>query len=150
MSFDSGLLPEQPLLSQSRPDVKLRFRDQLESDKQKSLFFFSMVSFGFALAVVSVALGFMYGDYYGRQHAQFENPKLRDYYSSQCLTFINTHLKKTIRGFDKITDRQDENRKLDEIRSMVSNLQIDIGSLSAPAPKRNPGKDGKKKVAAAR
>lgn len=139
-SFDSGLIPKKPL----------RFRDQLESDKQKSLFFFSTVAFGFALAVVSIIGGFIYGDYYGRQHAQYDNPKLREHYSSQCFNFINTQLKKTIRGVDKIASREEQNQKLDEIRIMINSLQLDIGSLTTPKRNGKEGRDAKKKVAASR
>lgn len=139
-SFDSGLLPKKPL----------RFRDQLESDKQKSLFFFSTVAFGFALAVVSVIGGFIYGDYYGRQHATYDNPKLREHYSSQCFNFINTQLKKTIRGVDKLASREEQNQKLDEIRIMLNSLQLDIGSLTTPKRNGKEGRDVKKKVAASR
>ena len=146
MSFDSGYLPKKPL----------RFRDQLESDKQQSLFFFSVVAFGFALAVLSVIGGFIYGDYYGRQHAQYDNPRLREYYSGQCFNFINNNLKKTMKvGIDKIANHQEQNQKLEEIRGMISSLQYDLGNRAPPptqtklVPARS-GRDGKKKVAATR
>ena len=53
--------------------------------KRRSLggrFFLFLLGMSFGLA--ALLGGFMYGDYYGRQHAQFDNPVLREHYAGQC------------------------------------------------------------------
>ena len=56
-----------------------RFAEQ----KQRSFFFFSTLALAMTVGIFGVLGGFVYGDYYGRKHAQFDNNELRQHYRDQ-------------------------------------------------------------------
>lgn len=79
----------------------------------------------------------MYGDSYGRKHAQYDNPTLREYYAGQCYAFWENQFKKTVRvTLDQPRSNREETQRLDEIRMMLQDLQHTVSDLSVPRPKK--------------
>jgi hypothetical protein len=124
----------------------LRFRDRAPDAHEQRLIVFTLYLFGFVIALAGLVGGFIYGDYYGRKHAQYDNPSLREYYSGQCYAYWENQFKKTVRAsLEKPSDAQLQSVRLEEIRSMIQDLQhnvADMATQKAPAPAR-------KKVASA-
>ncbi len=124
----------------------LRFRDRMPEAHEQRLIVFTLYLLGFVIALVGLVGGFIYGDYYGRKHAQYDNPALREYYSGQCYAYWENQFKKTVRAsMEKPTDAQIQSVRLEEIRSMIQDLQLNVADMAtqkAPAPAR-------KKVASA-
>lgn len=128
---------------------------RIEDQKQKSFFFFSTLALSMTVGIFGILGGFIYGDYYGRKHAQFDNNELRQHYAGQCYSYIETTLKKSIKtSLEKSSSKHDQNEKLDQIKSMMIDLKLDVEHLSGGEPSRPKGKgkgkpDNKKKVASA-
>lgn len=124
--------------------------------RQQSFFFFSTIALAMAIALIGVAGGFIYGDYYGRKHAQYENPELRQHYAGQCYSFIDSQLKKTIKSsFEKQGKVREQNERLEDIRNLLINLRMDVSGvgLNKKQPKpaeRDKDLSNKKKVASTR
>ena len=128
---------------------------RIEDQKQKSFFFFSTVALSMTIGIFGVLGGFVYGDYYGRKHAQFDNNDLRQHYAGQCYSYMESTLQKTIKAsLDKSSGKRDQIKRLDDIKSMMVNLQMDVAHLSGgERPKQKKVKydhSNKKKVASAR
>lgn len=114
--------------SELRP-VPLRYRPTAE--KKSALAFFSLFVFGFLIAVLGLFAGFMYGDAYGRKHAQYDNPVLREYYAGQCYAYWETQFKKTVRqALTKIGPQAEHTARLDEMRMMLMDMQHNISELA--------------------
>ncbi len=124
--------------------------DELEAkngDKQQSFFFFATIALAATISIFGIAGGFIYGDYYGRKHAQFDNSELRKHYAAECYSYVDTQLKKTIKSsFDKQSKQRDQVERLEDIRSLLINLQMNSSANQTKKPKDR-DKDGKKKVA---
>lgn len=120
----------------------------VSNDKQQSFFFFATLALASAISIIGVAGGFVYGDYYGRKHAQFENPELRKYYAGECYSYIDSELKKTIKAsVEKSSTKRDEVERLDDIRGLIISLQMDVNELALNASKKPLKDSAKKKVA---
>ncbi len=134
---------------------------RLEDQKQKSFFFFSTIAFSMTIGIFEILGGFVYGDYYGRKHAQFDNTELRQHYAGQCYAYIETTLKKSIKtSLEKTSGKKEQIEKLDELKAMLQNLQLDVDGMNGLSPKtkdrpKNKNRDKqdinttKKKVASA-
>jgi hypothetical protein len=130
-SFEDELIPEA--------------EDTLTSSQQRdSLRFFAWLSFGLSLAIFSLIAGFVYGDRYGRQHAQFDNPQLRDHYAGQCYAYWENQFKQTVRvALERPSARTlEQTQKLNEMRSILADMQVSLDSLA----QQKEGK-GRRKVA---
>lgn len=131
---------------------------RIDEQKQKSFFFFSTIALSMTIGIFGVLSGFVYGDYYGRKHAQFDNQDLRQHYAGQCYSYMESTLKKTIKtSLEKSSGKHDQIQRLDDIKSMMINLQMDVEHLSGgeARKKKMPVKEknlnsNKKKVASAR
>ncbi len=107
----------------------LRYRP--EPKKSQSLLFFSLFTAAFLIAVASMLAGFMYGDSYGRKHAQYDNPVLREYYAGQCYAYWETQFKKTVRQtLAKIGPTSEQTARLDEMRMMIVDMQQNLNELA--------------------
>ena len=69
----------------------LRFRSLPPPDTRQAYMFYALFLAGLLIALGGVVGGFMYGDAYGRKHAQYDNPQLREYYSGQCYAYWENH-----------------------------------------------------------
>ena len=118
----------------------LRFRDRAPTPQEQRLIVFSLYLLGFIIALTGLVGGFIYGDYYGRKHAQFDNPTLREYYSGQCYAYWENQFRKTVRSsLDKTNDTAVQNARLEEIRAMLQDLQHDVTDMAtqkAPAARK--------------
>ncbi len=125
--------------SVSHAEVLLR-----EQQKRDSLRFFAWFAFGLCLAVFGLITGFMYGDSYGREHAQFDNAQLRDHYAGQCYAYWENQFKQTVRiALDKPSARTlEQTQKLNEMRSILVDMQQSLDDLTMQRESKN-----KKKVA---
>ncbi len=104
---------------------------RIEEQKQKSFFFFATIALSMTIGIFGILGGFVYGDYYGRKHAQFDNNELRNHYAGQCYSYIDSTLKKTIKtSLDKTSGKHDQIERLDTIKSMLVNLQLDMEVVS--------------------
>lgn len=131
-----------PKVLNSSETSALRFRDRAPNAHEQRLIVFTLYLFGFVIALVGLVGGFIYGDYYGRKHAQYDNPSLREYYSGQCYAYWENQFKKTVRSsLEKPNDAQLQNVRLEEIRSMIQDLQHDVADMAA--------QKGRKKMASA-
>lgn len=123
----------------------------LTESKHRSFFFFTTIALAALISILGIAGGFIYGDYYGRKHAQLENPELRKYYAGQCYSFMDNQLKKTLKNaFDKQAKGGEQLARLDEIRGMIQSLQMDLASIGGAGKKtKSKGREIglKKKVA---
>ncbi|MBC7660016.1 MAG: hypothetical protein H7249_09935 [Chitinophagaceae bacterium] len=117
--------------------------------KQQSFFFFATVALAATISILGIAGGFVYGDYYGRRHAQYENPELRQYYAGQCYSYIDNQLKKTIKSaFEKNGNKKEQTERLDDIRNLIINLQMDVGGIGQTKRPNPPSRETpRKKVA---
>jgi hypothetical protein len=114
----------------SRPN-SLRFRKLAPNPREQQLIVSTLFLFGFVIALTGLIGGFIYGDYYGRKHAQYDNPSLREYYAGQCYSFWENQFKKTVRSsLEKSGNSSLQNDRLEEIRSMIQDLQHDIADQS--------------------
>ncbi|WP_141733601.1 hypothetical protein [Oligoflexus tunisiensis] len=120
--------------------TSLRFRDRAPDAHEQRLIVFTLYLMGFVIGLFGLVGGFIYGDYYGRKHAQYDNPALREYYSGQCYAYWENQFKKTVRTtLEKPNDAQLQNVRLEEIRSMIQDLQhnvADMATQKAPARKK--------------
>ena len=115
------------------------------SDKQQSFFFFATIALAAVITIFGIAGGFIYGDYYGRKHAQYENPELRKYYAGECYAYIDNQLKKTIKtSIDKQSNKREQTERLEDIRNLIINLQMDMSGMGKASKK--PKENNKKKV----
>ncbi len=109
----------------------LRFRNLAPNPREQQLIVYTLFLFGFVIALTGLIGGFIYGDYYGRKHAQYDNPSLREYYAGQCYSFWENQFKKTVRSsLEKPANSSLQNDRLEEIRSMIQDLQHDIADQS--------------------
>ncbi len=116
-----------------------------KSDKQQSIFFFSTLALALSISLISVAAGFIYGDYYGRKHAQYDSNELRKHYAGECYAYMDTQLKKSIKtSLDKQSRAKDQVERLDDIKATLVNIQMDLAGTPHPAHKTK-AKDTKKK-----
>lgn len=124
---------------------------RIEEQKQKSLFFFSTLALSLTIGIFGILGGFIYGDYYGRKHAQFDNDELRKHYAGQCYAYIDSTLKKTIKSsLDKTSGKRDQIERLDEIKTMLINMQLDLEHVSGGQNRKKNEREpatAKKKVA---
>ncbi|HYX35892.1 MAG TPA: hypothetical protein VE954_22560 [Oligoflexus sp.] len=131
---------EFPKVLSSSETPSLRFRDRAPDAHEQRLIVFTLYLLGFVIALVGLVGGFIYGDYYGRKHAQFDNPTLREYYSGQCYAYWENQFKKTVRtSLEKPADAQIQSVRLEEIRSMIQDLQHDVADMAtqkAPVRKK--------------
>lgn len=131
---------------------------RFEEQKQKSFFFFSTLALSMTIGIFGILGGFIYGDYYGRKHAQFDNDELRQHYAGQCYSYIESTLKKSIKSsLDKASGKHEQLERLDQIKAMMRNLQLDVEHLASGETRRLKDKekekakiDNKKKVASTR
>ncbi len=123
--------------------------DQSE-DKQRSFFFFATIALAAVISIFGIAGGFIYGDYYGRKHAQYENPELRKYYAGQCFSYVDGQLKKTIKtSFEKQARSAEQGERLEDIRNILVSMQMDLQNLGNGKKIKNKDLSMKKKVASA-
>jgi hypothetical protein len=120
------------------------------SSKQQSFFFFSTVALAATISIFGIIGGFIYGDYYGRQHAQFDSVELRKHYAGECYSYVDTQLKKTIKtSFDKQGKTREQTERLEDIRNLIINLHMDINGLGMGKKAKERDLSMKKKVATA-
>lgn len=99
------------------------------------------------LSLLGLAAGFMYGESYGRKHAQYDNPSLREYYAGQCYSYWDKNVQKTLRlALEKTAAADQETARLDELRLMLQDLQRDVSEM---ALHKNSTKNNRKKVISA-
>ena len=116
-----------------------------DSEGPSRLSIYSMFLTGIVLAFVGIAAGFMYGDSYGRRHAQYDNPVLRDYYAGQCYSFWENNFRKTVRStLEKPISSDLQFARMDEIRQILLDIQRDLGELGN---RKIPAKGNPKKMA---
>ncbi len=109
----------------------LRYRPTEPNPREQRLIVYTLFLFGFVIALVGLVGGFIYGDYYGRKHAQYDNPTLREYYAGQCYSYWENQFKKTVRSsLEKPGEGQLQNVRLEEIRSMLQDLQHDVSDMA--------------------
>ena len=93
--------------------------------------FYSLFLLGLLIALAGVVGGFMYGDAYGRKHAQYDNPQLREYYSGQCYAYWENQFKKTVRqALTKKDDAAEQSLRLDEIRTLLVDMRQSVNDLA--------------------
>jgi hypothetical protein len=120
----------------------LRFRATPVPDSRQATLFYSLLVTGFIIALSGLVAGFMYGDSYGRKHAQYDNPQLREYYSGQCYAYWESQFKKTVRqSLERPDNQAEQSLKLSEIRIILLDMQTQMTDLAAPKDLRT-----KKKV----
>lgn len=109
----------------------LRYRTSGLSPAEQRHLAWTLFLCGFVIAIFGLLAGFMYGDFYGRQHAQYDNTQLREHYAGQCYQYWENQFKKTVRqSLDKTKDVQQQNARLDEIRTMLMEVQSDIQGMT--------------------
>jgi len=118
--------------SGNQQSSSLRFRSLAPNPREQQLIVYTLFLFGFVIALTGLVGGFIYGDYYGRKHAQYDNPSLREYYAGQCYSFWENQFKKTVRtSLEKPANSSLQNDRLEEIRSMIQDLQHDVADMSS-------------------
>lgn len=121
-----------------------------KSSKQQSFFFFSTVALAATISIFGIIGGFIYGDYYGRKHAQFDSVELRKHYAGECYSYVDTQLKKTIKtSLEKQGKTREQTERLDDIRNLIINLHMDINGLGMSKKVKDRDLSMKKKVASA-
>ena len=65
--------------------------------EKRSPIWLLVVVMSLPLPFVGLFAGYYYGDKFGREHAQFNNPVLREHYIGQCLSYLREILKKSLR-----------------------------------------------------
>jgi hypothetical protein len=65
--------------------------------KRSSTWIFFLVITSLFGCFAALAGGFIYGEYYGRQHAQYDNPTLRSHYAGECFRYVSQEFTKTVR-----------------------------------------------------
>lgn len=109
-----------------------RFRPQAKRQKEQSLTFFALFLLAFLIALGGLVAGFIYGDSYGRRHAQYDNPVLREYYSGQCYAYWETQFSKTVRqALTKPSNNAEQTLRLDEIRGLLLDMQTNLAQIAA-------------------
>lgn len=123
---------------------------QVKTAKQHSFFFFSTVALAATISLFGIIGGFIYGDYYGRQHAQFDSVELRKHYAGECYSYVDNQLKKTIKSsIEKQGKSREQSERLDDIRNLIINLHMDINGLGLNKKPKDRDFGMKKKVASA-
>lgn len=77
--------PAQATSTKPEPEVQI-------IRKGPSVWSLVLLVIGIGIGALGLMGGFMYGDYYGRQHAQYDNPALRDHYAGQCYQQFSARL----------------------------------------------------------
>lgn len=135
--------------------MSLRPYDELDASneantRQQSFFFLATLALAATISIFGIIGGFIYGDYYGRKHAQFDSVELRQHYAGQCYSFMGAQLQKTIKSsFEKQAKSREQNERLEDIRNLILNLQMDISGLGRNQKPKNREVGLKKKVASA-
>lgn len=111
--------------------------------KRSGIWTFLLVFFGIFGTAAALVGGFIYGEYYGRHHSQFDNPALRNHYAGECYRYMSQQFTKTMReSFDKEFHRRNElaaksgqlltaSPELQEIHNLLLSMQNDMDSLRA-------------------
>ncbi|MFW7381596.1 MAG: hypothetical protein ACOH5I_22500 [Oligoflexus sp.] len=115
---------------------------QQVASKRSGIWTFALVIFGVMGTAAALGGGFIYGEYYGRHHAQFDNPALRKHYAGECYRYMSQQFSKTVREtFDREFQRADMagtrgafvagEGDLGEIRQLLEGMQGEFMALRA-------------------
>jgi hypothetical protein len=113
------------------------------------LVLFSLIFvFGFMAALAG---GFIYGEFYGRRHANYNDPNLRNHYAGQCLDYMSREFSTVVRDTlgrelsgpnSNLQKLAIANTEITEIRDMMVAVQQDLQSLSQSLQLRGASTNG--------
>ena len=114
------------------------FEDKSKGPEKNSPFSLVLVfCCGVGVCMGALFLGFMYGDRYGREHAQYDNPALRTYYAGQCFDYMEKEFLKTARSVmgqgGQVTSGHNPGLQvqLEEIRQGLDDVKLAVKLLRA-------------------
>jgi len=133
-------VPSQPIISQPAAG-------------RSGIWTFLLVLSGIIATAGALAGGFIYGEYYGRHHAQFDNPALRKHYAGECYSYMSQQFSKTMReSFDREFQRNDlaakkglavaSGNELQEMKELLSGMQSELFTLRAVLKEKEAGGSG--------
>ncbi|SMF01922.1 hypothetical protein [Pseudobacteriovorax antillogorgiicola] len=93
VGLDEDLVPKFEATEQKKSEPS---NTVVIKEKRSPLWLFVVV-FSLPLPFIGLFAGYYYGDKFGREHAQFNNPVLREHYIGQCLNYIERDFKKMVR-----------------------------------------------------
>ncbi len=140
---------EPPIFSPSEP-LRPGHAVVAPAPKRSKLAMASMTLLAICMTFAGLIFGFIVGDSFGRQNAQYDNPDLREYYAGKCYDYWETQLKQTLSSSlqQDAVDRRGQGQKLDEIFAKMQEMERAMAEFTAGrAPK--PAVDSEKSSVAA-
>ncbi len=100
VGLDEPIPPPKSNVAQSKSNVTSESHSSQILIKPRSGAFSITLFFLFAFFVTTICgfMGFYFGDSFGREHAQYNNPVLREHYTGQCVQHLGHELRKEIRS----------------------------------------------------